>query len=111
MILHSEINILEIAGFAKHETISGSVTYKAEAGHDDVVMTTVLLSTVFDNVGYKNMIDMYVNNELDGDALKFVEEISENRGLPKMDDFMGAYKKVYSRRGPPQNLLGSPFRK
>jgi len=45
MIIHSEINIKEITTFSKHETTSGIITYKAESGNDDVVMTTITLST------------------------------------------------------------------
>ncbi|MBW3021271.1 terminase family protein, partial [Candidatus Woesearchaeota archaeon] len=73
MILHSDVNISEITTFSKHETASGNVTYKAESGHDDVVMSTITLSTCFDNVGYKNLVDLMVNNDLQGDVLRYVE--------------------------------------
>ena len=79
IILHNDINIKEITTFSKHETSAGNVTYKAETGNDDVIMTTITLSTCFDNTGYKNLIDMYVNTNLQGDALKYIESITDKK--------------------------------
>jgi hypothetical protein len=96
MILHSDININEITTFSKHETTSGAISYKAESGNDDVVMSTITLSTCFDNIGYKNLLNMMVNNDLKGDALRYVENITSisNGG----GGVAGAYSKVYRRR-------------
>ena len=96
MILHSDININEITTFSKHETTSGAISYKAESGNDDVVMSTITLSTCFDNIGYKNLLDMMVNNDLKGDVLRYVENITSlsNGG----GGVAGAYSKVYRRR-------------
>ena len=96
MILHSDININEITTFSKHETSSGNITYKAESGNDDVVMTTITLSTCFDNVGYKNLIDLYVNNDLQGDVLRYVENITNKTN--NTAGLIGAYNRVYRRR-------------
>jgi hypothetical protein len=96
MILHSDINITEITTFSKHETISGNVTYKAESGNDDVVMSTITLSTCFDNVGFKNLVDMMVNNDLQGDVLRYVENITSNSN--NSGSVIGAYSRVYKRR-------------
>jgi len=95
MILHSEINIKEITTFSKHETTSGMITYKAESGNDDVVMTTITLSTCFDNIGYKNLVELYVNNNIQGDMLRYVENItsmSENTA-----GIIGAHSRIYRR--------------
>jgi len=96
MILHSDININEITTFSKHETISGNVTYKAESGNDDVVMTTITLSTCFDNVGYKNLVDLLTNNSLQGDVLRYIESITSKSN--NTDGLVGAYSRVYKRR-------------
>ena len=96
MVLHSDININEITTFSKHETISGNVTYKAESGNDDVVMSTITLSTCYDNIGYKNLIDMLVNNDLQGDALRYVEGITSR--TDNTNGLIGAYSRVYRRR-------------
>jgi len=105
MMLHSDINIKEITTFSKHETISGNVTYKAESGHDDVVMSTITLSTCFDNVGFKNLVDMMVNNDLQGDVLRYVENIvgEANNG----GSAIGAYSRVYRNR-PVRNISFYP---
>lgn len=107
MILHSEINIKEITTFSKHETSSGMITYKAESGHDDVVMTTITLSTCFDNIGYKNLVELYVNNNIQGDMLRYVENItsmSENTS-----GLVGAHSRIY-RRTPPMSGSRYPGR-
>ena len=96
MVLHSDININEITTFSKHETYSGNISYRAESGNDDVVMSTITLSTCFDNVGYKNLVDMYVNNDLQGDVLRYVESITNNSNNTM--GLIGAYSRVYKRR-------------
>ena len=98
MILHSDININEITTFSKHETNAGNITYKAESGNDDVVMSTVTLSTCFDTIGFKNLIDLYVNNDLQGDALRYIESITSKS--INNNSLVGAYSKVYNRRRP-----------
>lgn len=96
MVLHSDININEITTFSKHETSSGNITYRAESGNDDVVMSTITLSTCFDNVGYKNLVDMFINNNLQGDVLRYVESITNRSN--NTDGVIGAYSRVYRRR-------------
>lgn len=96
MILHSDININEITTFSKHETASGNITYKAESGNDDVIMSTITLSTCFDNIGYKNLIDMMTNNDLQGDVLRYVETITNRTN--NTGGLIGAYSKVYRNR-------------
>jgi hypothetical protein len=98
MVLHSDININEITTFSKHETNAGNITYKAESGNDDVVMSTVTLSTCFDTIGFKNLIDLYVNNDLQGDALRYIENITSKS--INNNSLVGAYSKVYNRRRP-----------
>ena len=96
MILHNDININEITTFSKQETYAGNITYKAESGNDDVVMTTIILSTCFDNVGYKNLVDMCVNNSLQGDTLRYIESITSNSD--NTNSLIGAYSQVYRRK-------------
>jgi hypothetical protein len=96
MILHHELNIKEITTFSKHETAAGNVTYRAESGNDDVVMTTITLSCCFDNIGYKNLIDMYVNCNLQGDVLRYIETITNKSN--NAENMIGAYNRIYRRR-------------
>ena len=107
IVIHNDINISEINTFAKYETSAGNVSYRAESGHDDVVMSTITLSTVFDTVAYKNMIDMFINNELDVESKKLLESFSDNsKGSSKLNDFVSTYGKVYAPKGPPENIFG-----
>jgi len=108
MILHSDINISEITTFSKHETSAGNVSYRAESGNDDVVMTTITLSTCFDNVGYKNLVDMYTNNDLQGDVLRYVEGITMNSN--KSTGIVSSYNKVYKKRPESLSNLRYPSR-
>jgi hypothetical protein len=102
MILHSDINISEITTFSKHVTMSGNITYRAESGNDDVVMSTITLSTCFDNVGYKNLVDLYTNNNLQGDVLRYVENITNMSN--NTESLIGAHSRVYNRRPQYNNL-------
>lgn len=64
-ILVNETNtILEMENFIKVETRSGNITYKADSGHDDIVMTMVNGSTIFESQEWKNMCHEYYK-ELD----------------------------------------------
>jgi hypothetical protein len=101
IILHNDININEITTFSKHETNAGNISYRAETGNDDVVMSTITLSTCFDNIGYKNLVDLYVNNDLQGDTLRYIESITSIND--KIGNMMGSYSKVYKRR--PDNIF------
>ena len=96
IILHNDININEITTFSKHETNAGNISYRAETGNDDVVMSTITLSTCFDNIGYKNLVDLYVNNDLQGDTLRYVENITSNSNT--FGNVVGAYNKIYRSR-------------
>lgn len=96
IILHNDINISEITTFSKHETASGNISYRAETGNDDVVMSTITLSTCFDNIGYKNLIDMYVNNDVQGDTLRYIENITNSNN--KVGNIINVYSKVYKSR-------------
>jgi hypothetical protein len=102
MIIHSDINIAEITTFSKHETASGNFSYRAESGNDDVVMSTITLSTCFDNIGYKNLVDIYVNSSLQGDVLRYVESITSNS--IRTDSLVGAYNRIYRGRPSESNM-------
>ena len=105
IILHNDININEITTFSKHETNAGNISYRAETGNDDVVMSTITLSTCFDNIGYKNLVDLYVNNDLQGDTLRFIENITNNNS--KFGNMTSAYSRIY--KGRPDNAASMRY--
>jgi hypothetical protein len=61
IIVHEEGTILEITTFIKEETSSGNIQFKADSGHDDVVMTIVEISTIFENVKFSETITELIN--------------------------------------------------
>lgn len=63
----------QMDNFIKIETPSGDYTYKADAGHDDITMTCVHLSTFFETQDYKNMCFSYYN-ELPSDIQSLIDK-------------------------------------
>ena len=53
-------NMLEINYFTKKETPGGDFTFKAESGNDDVVMSLINLSSMYNHLRYKDLIDGYI---------------------------------------------------
>ncbi len=99
MVIHNDVNISEVSTFSKHVTPGGSVTYRAETGHDDCVMTNVLLSTAFDNIGFKNLVDMYISNELDGDVLQYVERFANEKSATAQNStFSSSRQQIYGNK-------------
>lgn len=56
-----EITLDQMDNFIKVETRSGDFTYKADSGHDDIVMTLVGGSTFFDTQDFKSLCSVYYN--------------------------------------------------
>lgn len=105
IIIHEQNTFNEISTFTKHETPSGDITYKAESGHDDCIMTTIVLSSVFSNVAYKDMIDLLVNS-LGGNISNIINPdlLSQYENeKPDLSTIGGAYKKIYGK-----GLLNKP---
>lgn len=62
IIIHHELTFREMTKFIKKEIPSG---YKFEAGagaHDDIVMTLVELSTVFENVKFHDLVNNFMDS-------------------------------------------------
>lgn len=98
----------QMDNFIKVETRSGDYTYKADAGHDDIVMTEVHASTFFDSQEYKNLcytyfselesstqtlIDAAMDLDYNPDAISYKNLnniLSRNKGkLKKSDKYTG----------------------
>lgn len=100
IVLYNDININELSTFVKKDTIGGNYTYRAESGHDDMVMTAVNVCTVFKHPQYKNLIDIYMN-ELDANIRdiinKYAFEISGPNNDNPIKNFSGSYSSVYNK--------------
>ncbi|MFW6225795.1 MAG: terminase large subunit domain-containing protein [bacterium] len=105
IVIHEHSTITEMSTFTKHETPSGDITYKAESGHDDCIMTTIILSSVFSNISYKDAIDMLVDT-MGGSITDIIKSdiLSQYQDdQPDLNTVGSAYKKVYS-----QGVLNKP---
>ncbi len=101
MVIHENYTITEASTFTKHETPSGDITYKAESGHDDSIMSCIVLSSIFGTVHYKNAVDELIE-ALGSDMSKimssYIEEYQDER--PDLRTIIGGYKKIYNRPTP-----------
>lgn len=73
MFVDEEITLEQMDNFIKVPTSSGDITYKADSGHDDIVMTLVDGCSFFETQDYKNMCYTYyqelpidIQNLIDG---------------------------------------------
>lgn len=81
--VHEKKTITEIGTFIKHEKSNGSVMYKGDGtANDDIVMTIVNMSNVFEDNIYKNLVEEYMmnnsNNSFRSNMDIILKNISEN---------------------------------
>jgi hypothetical protein len=109
IVVHDQYTITEISTFTKHETPSGDITYKAESGHDDSIMSCIVLSTVFGMVDYKDAVDNLIES-LDSDTIDTVKEYSKQYqdNIADINTMTSGYKKIYNNSRSPINS-NSPF--
>ena len=96
IVLHDKYTIQEITTFTKQETPSGDITFKSESGHDDSIMSCIVLSTAFSHVTYKDMVDslMDLMGATLSDIIKEKKDQYEQE-TPDLTSFAGGYSKVY----------------
>lgn len=118
IVLHNDENIKELFVFTKKETPNGSITYQSESGHDDTVMSVINLSTCFNLTQYKDIVDSYMQHEMDSDMRKLIEgtvsNATEDSGTPNLDIFSSGHKNIYNRNMGGQgrfNGMGGGFNK
>ena len=103
IVIHNKQNILEINMFSRFETPSGEITFRAETGNDDIVMTCITLSSIFAHTDYKNMIDDYVSKNLKGDlfnSLKQIDnDVSDSDTTLNLNNFSNSYRSIYKTNG------------
>jgi hypothetical protein len=97
IIIHDTYTLNEIRTFTKHETATGDITFKSESGHDDCIMTCVILSSVFNTLVYKDFIDELIVNMkdfMDNSIPSFLTTYKDDK--PDLNSFIGGYKKIYN---------------
>lgn len=98
--LHYDTNVNEISTFVKKKTPSGDFTYKCEGGNDDLVMTNVTLSSVFEHTQYKNLIEDLLN-KIPASIKNMIEEFAyKNKSNEQVnyETTKKAYNNVYKNR-------------
>lgn len=97
IIIHDQYTINEISTFTRHDLASGDITFRSESGHDDAIMSTIVMSTIFSTVSYRDMVDDFMeNNSIDitNDINTFIDEYADDS--PDLTSVVGGYKKVYN---------------
>ncbi len=89
LYVDEESTLDQMENFIKVETRSGDYTYKADAGHDDIVMTLVGGSTFFATQDYKNMCETYYN-ELTKDIQNMIDKSMDLEYNPEAISYKGA---------------------
>jgi hypothetical protein len=96
LTMHDEMTIREISTFTKNETRMGNITYKAESGHDDAIMTLINLSSVYNLSTYKDMIENYIQFNLSPEYKQLLFDFSVTSDTTtNLDGFGLSYKKIY----------------
>jgi hypothetical protein len=71
-------NINEITTFVKHTTTAGNIRYAADVGHDDTVMTIVNATSIFDKNEFKEIVEDYMEREMDSDMKSYITDCLKN---------------------------------
>jgi len=74
-LITNEETISEISSFVKHVTPNGNIRYAADYGHDDIVMTIVNCTTVFNKPYFKEVTQELLENINDKEFLNYVNDI------------------------------------
>lgn len=73
--INNEDTIREITTFVKHTTSAGNVTYSADIGHDDTVMTIVNATSIFTKNEFREICEDILDSDLiDKDLSSYIKE-------------------------------------
>jgi hypothetical protein len=105
--INNSDNIIEIKSFAKKETPSGDITYKSQTGHDDMVMTLVNISSVFNHNMYKEMVEYYIENDLPDEYNEIITGFKNKVSNKSINILKDAHNKIYSNNNPNNLFFGN----
>lgn len=106
LIVSHQTCIEEIKMFTKKETPSGEFTFQCESGHDDTVMTLVNLSSAFNNIGFKDLVDNYVNYSMSPDNRRILESYLGSMVKSDAIDYSGFSRGLKKGR---RKFINNPF--
>lgn len=99
-IFVDEVNTqLEMENFIKVETRAGNITYKADAGHDDIVMGLVNMSTLFETREWQNLCHEYYTKELTKEQQEMVDRALDLGYNPNAQGYKSLSKALNKSRG------------
>lgn len=87
ILLHNFDNIIELKTFAKVITPAGNFTFRSETGNDDCVMSTISVSTLYETISFKNLLDIFISNELKENDRKLIENLILEKDDGSMIDY------------------------
>jgi hypothetical protein len=87
IVINNEDNIREITTFVKHTTSSGNITYAADIGHDDTVMTVVNATSIFNKPEFREIVEAYANTQADKEFLNYINECMRNMEYTEAVDY------------------------
>lgn len=96
--IYNDININEITLFTKQETSNGNFTYKCESGNDDTVMTLITLSSIFNNIRFKEIVEILYESELNENEKQLLNKYlynSKEYGEIHEDGYINIIKDVH----------------
>jgi hypothetical protein len=93
--INNKHNIIELKSFAKKETPSGDITYKSQTGHDDMVMSLVNLTAVFNHNIYKEFIELYIETELTDEYRKIFNNVNDYDNINNNNIISTIHNKIY----------------
>jgi len=114
IIINNEDNIREITTFVKHTTAFGNTRYAADIGNDDIVMTVVNSSSVFQKHPYREIVEdaaptiagteLYkhfqaiLGNQVDENSINYSSIIKEQRyRKDRLKKILGYEKSPWAR--------------
>jgi hypothetical protein len=113
ILVHNHNTIKEMETFTRHDTPSGDYTYRSESGNDDSVMSVVHVCNLLDNISFRNLVDLYIQNELTEKERMFIEGvvIEENEILANSyNSIVGSRRKLQNNfRTTPNNFKNIPI--
>ena len=99
IVIRERYTMTEISTFTKHETPGGGITYKAESGHDDAIMSCIVLSSIFGMITYRDSVDELIELngydmiEILGDSIDEYQDEKANIG-----SIISGYSKIYNNK-------------
>lgn len=76
--INNEETINELTTFVKHTTSSGNIKYAADSGNDDLAMTIVNATSVFQKTEFKEMIHEWMGKHMDKEMVDYINDCMKN---------------------------------